>query len=229
MENVWLKESLFSGMTANAFKLGTVLTLGWFWPRVAGCSVLYRGSSMGAIGFVNILTVTEANAQMVSVPSYVKHSKSSTYFYVIRRLNCCGQQEHTLAAAVKVAIDADGNLVQSRPNSVFGARIEQVAGSKVQLSWFYCPLEQESEPVCFKIYYDSGTGQIDYQNFIAMINYKGQRFYNYRSDTLDAGRYLFAIRTEDIKGLKSSSSTELMIQIVTESPDAVDILGAKAI
>jgi len=28
METKWLKEALYTGMTANAFKLGTVLTLG---------------------------------------------------------------------------------------------------------------------------------------------------------------------------------------------------------
>ena len=54
VERDWLREALFNGMTANAFKLGTTLSLGWFWVRVAGCSVLYRGSSMGEIDFVNI-------------------------------------------------------------------------------------------------------------------------------------------------------------------------------
>ena len=184
---------------------------------------------MAAIDFADILAVTEADAQMVSPPSYVQHSKSSTYFYVIRRANCCGQQEQTLSAAVKVEIDADGNLAESRPNSIFGASIEQVAGGKVQLSWFYCPVEQESEPACFKIYYDGGTGQINYQNSIAMINYRGLGFYSYRGEMLDAGRYLFAIKTEDINGVESSSSAQLLIQTVTVGPDAIDILGAESV
>ena len=71
METMWLKEVLFAGQTSNAFKLGTVLTLGWFWPRIAGCSVLYRGSSMETIEFENILAVTEADACQVLPPSYV--------------------------------------------------------------------------------------------------------------------------------------------------------------
>ena len=229
METTWLKEALFGGMTANAFKLGTVLTLGWFWPRVGGCSLLYRGGSMEQIDFANILTVAEVDAGQIQPPSYVQHNSSSTYFYVIRRTNNCGDQEHTLAAAVKVSIDADGDLAQPQPNSIFGAAAKQVAGSNIQLVWFYCPVEQKSEPVCFKVYYDSGTGQIDYGNPIATIRYVGRRFYNYQSDALDAGRYLFAIRPEDAGGTENSSLARLRIQLDTTSPDAIDVLSAEAV
>jgi len=225
METKWLKEALFSGMTANAFKLGTVLTLGWFWPRVTGCSVLYRGSSMEAIDFANILTVAEAEAHEISPPSYIQHNNNSTYFYVIRRVNNCGEQEYTLAAAVKVTIDTDGELAQPQPNSIFEVRAKQVAGSKIQLAWFYCPIDQKSKPVCFKIYYDAGTGQIDYETCIAAIRYASRRFYSYQSGILEAGRYLFAIRTEDSAGTKDSSLAQLRIQLDTTSPDAIDILS----
>ncbi len=225
METKWLKDALFVGMTANAFKLGTVLTLGWFWPRTGGCSLLYRGSSMERIDFANILTVADAEAAEISPPSYVQHSDSSTYFYVIRRANNCGDQEHTLSAAVKVSLSANGELVPPRPNSVFGVRSQQVNGNKIELIWCYCPIEQESAPAYFKVYYDAGTGQIDYENPIATIGYAGRRFYNYQSGILEAGRYLFAIRTEDSAGTKDSSLAQLRIQLDTTSPDAIDILS----
>jgi len=228
METKWLKEALFSGMTANAFKLGTVLTLGWFWPRVTGCSVLYRGSSMEAIDFANILTVAEAEAHEISPPSYIQHNNNSTYFYVIRRVNNCGEQEYTLAAAVKVTIDTDGELAQPQPNSIFEVRAKQVAGSKIQLAWFYCPIDQKSKPVCFKIYYDAGTGQIDYENSITVIHYIGRTFYNYQSDTLDTDRYLFAIKAEDSAGTENASLARISIQLNTTSPDAINILSAEA-
>ena len=229
MESKWLKEALFSGMTANAFKLGTVLTLGWFWPRIAGCSVLYRGSSMEQIDFANILTVADADACLISPPSYVQHESSTTYFYVIRRANNCGDEEHTLAAAVKVSIDANGDLVQPQPNNIFGARAEQIAGNKVQLIWYYCPVEQESEPACFKVYVDDRTGQIDYENPIAIISYEGRKFYSYQSNTLDAGTYLFAIRAEDAVGVENPSLNQIKIQLDTTSPDAIDILSVETV
>ena len=229
MEPLWLKGALFTGMTANAFKLGTVLTLGWFWLRVTGCSVLYRGYSMEAIDFANILTVAETNAYEISPPSYMQHNNSTTYFYVIRRVNNCGEQECTLAAAVKVAIDADGELAQPQPNSIFEVRAKQVASNKIQLTWFYCPIDQKSEPVRFKIYYDAGTGQIDYENSIATISYAGRIFYNYQSDTLNADRYLFAIKAEDNAGTENASLARISIHLNATSPDAIDILSAEAI
>ncbi|MBA7545487.1 hypothetical protein ES705_37856 [subsurface metagenome] len=226
METKWLKGALFAGMTGNAFKLGTVLTLGWFWARVGGCSALYRGSSMERIDFENVLAVAEADAAEISPPSYVQHNSSSTYFYVIRRANNCGDEERTLAAAVKVSIDVNGNLADPQPNSIFEATAQQVAGNKVQLVWFYCPIEQQSAPACFKVYYDGGTGQIDYENPIATIRYAGRRFYSHQSNTLNAGKYLFCIRAEDAAGTENGSLEQLRIQLDATSPDAIDILSA---
>ena len=229
METKWLKEALFAGMTANAFKLGTVSTLGWFWPRVAGCSVLYRGSSMESIDFANILTVADADAAEISPPSYVQYNNSTTYFYVVRRANNCGDQEHTLAAAVKVSIDANGDLAEPQPNNVFEIRARQMNGNKIELIWCYCPIEQESAPAYFKVYYDAGTGQIDYENPIATIRYAGQRFYSCQSGSLEANKYQFCIRAEDAIGTENGSLAQIKIQLDTTSPDAIDILSAETV
>ena len=229
MENKWLKDSLFAGMTANAFKLGTVLSLGWFWPRITGCQILYRGDSMETINFANILAVVNLDAGEVCAPSYVQHNSNSIYFYVIRRVNECGQEEHTLSAAVKVAIDADGNLSQSQPNSIFEAKAKQIDGDKIELLWYYCPLEQKSSPVHFNIYYDNSSGQIDYENPVAVIEYAGRAFYRYQSNSLEDGTYLFAVRVEDSAGIENRCLARLKIQLDTTNPDAIDILKAEAV
>ena len=229
METKWLKEALFAGMTANAFKLGTVLTLGWFWPRVAGCLVLYRGRSMERIDFANILTVADAEAAEISPPSYVQYDDSTTYFYVVRRANNCGDQEHTLSCAVKVSIDANGDLAEPQPNDVFEIRARQVNDNKIELIWCYCPIEQESAPAYFKVYYDAGTGQIDYENPIATIRYAGRRFYNYRSGSLEADKYQFCIRTEDAAGTENGSLAQIKIQLDTTSPEAINILSTETV
>ena len=225
----WLREALFNGMATNAFKLGTTLSLGWFWVRVAGCSVLYRGPSLERIDFTNILTVAEQNACEISPPSYIPHNNSSTYFYVIRRFSNCGYQELTLAAAAKVSIDANGELEKPQPSNIFSSKAEQVDGNKIQLVWFYCSLEQKSQPVCFNVYYDGGMGQIDYENSLAKISYEGRRFYSYQSGALGAGGYLFTIRAEDADGVENSSSAQLKIQLDTTNPDAIDILSTETV
>jgi hypothetical protein len=112
METRFLKDALFSGMTSNAYKLGTVLSLGWFWMRTAGCSTLYRGPSMEKVDFDNLLVVAELNADTISPPDYLPHDNGSTYFYIVRRVNGCGYQEHTLSAAVRVSLDTEGNLAE---------------------------------------------------------------------------------------------------------------------
>ena len=229
MEITFLKEALFSGMTANAFKLGTVLTLGWFWPRVDGCSVLYRGGSVATIDFDNILDVAALEAGQISPPSYVAHSNNSTQFYLVRKVNGCGYLERTLKAAVKITIDAQGNLAVPEPNSIFDATITQTDADKAKIVWYYCPLDQNSEPTCFNIYYDSGTGQIDYENPIATINYAGRKFYSYTTDSLDADEYIFAVKAQDADGVEDSSLGCSEIQINPLTPDAIEILSTSVI
>lgn len=229
METKWLKEALFAGMTANAFKLGTTLTLGWFWVRVSGCSMLYRGFSMEQIDFKNILSVDEADAAEVSVPSYVQHNNDTSYFYIIRRSNSCGIEEYTLNAAVRVSIDVNGELAELQPSKVCKIKWQQVDGEKIQITWYYCPIEQQSAPAYFKVYYDAGTGQIDYENSVATIFYAGHRFYNYQSNALGAGEYLFTVKVMDIAGTEDCSFARRKVKLNTMGPDAVDILSAEAV
>ncbi len=225
MDTMWLREALFGGMTCNGFKLGTVLNMGWFWSRVSGCSVLYRGCSMEAIDFARILSVAKPDAEESSPPSYIQHEEAAVYFYAVRRTNNCGDQEYGLNASVKVLIDSDGNLAPRQSNNIFRAGAKQVAGSKVQLVWHYCSLEQESEPASFKVYYDGGTGQVDYENPLAVISCAGRRFYSYTTNTLSADRYLFCIRAKDAAGTENKSFAQVEVQLEAECPDAVDILS----
>lgn len=222
-------DSLYEGDSANGIKFGMGLTGGDFWPRINGCSVLYRGSAMNLIDFTNLMVVAEMDSSEISTPCYIPHDNNSTYFYVFRRINGCGHEEHTLAAAVKVSIDSSGELVDPQPNCVFEARAEQVDGSKVRIVWYYCPIEQQSPPTCFNVYYDACAGQIDYENPIATISYAGRRFYSYTSDVFDAGKYLFAIRVEDTFGTENVSLALIRVELYSGNPIEVNILNAKVI
>jgi len=229
METKWLKEVLFAGMTVDGFKLGTVLSLGWFWLRIAGCSMLYRGENIDAVDFTKILVVANTDSPEISLPSYIKHNNSSIYFYVIRRVNNCGVQEQTMGAAVKVSIDADGNLTLFPPNNIFTVKAKQIDSDKIYLLWYYCSIEQKTKPVSFNVYYDEETGQINYQDPIETIIYAGRVFYSYKSDTLNAGKYLFAIKPEGVDSKENDSLRQIKIQLNTTSPKQIDILNAKAV
>ncbi len=225
----WLCDVLFNGTTANAFKLGTTMSLGWFWMHVTGCSALYRGPSVDEIDFTNILTVVNIDAAQISPPCYCPHDNNSTYFYIVRRFNHIGYQEQTLRAAVKVTIDHNGELAKPRPNNIYAAKIEKTENNKVQLIWFYCPIEQESQPKQFNIYYDNRTGQIDYENPIATIDYQERKFYSFLYEISEPGKYLFAVRAEDIEATENNSSVKLSIQISNTNPNPIEILDTKGV
>lgn len=229
MEGKWFRDCLFSGMSANAFKLGTVLSLGWFWFRLSGCSVMYRGKGMEEIDFHKLLAVGPSEAQQLQPPDYFEHENDSKYFYIIRRVNLCGMEEQSLGAAVRVVIDPSGELAEPEPNAVFGAKIEHSGSNKVKLLWFYCPVGQGERPVCFNIYTDNGTGQLDYETAIAKIPYTKPQFYSYEADVSGAGKHLFAIRAEGGNGVENSSLVFLQTQLLTVSPEAIDILKTEAV
>ena len=229
METRFLKDALFGGMTSNAFQLGTVLSLGWFWMRVSGCTVLYRGLSMETIDFDGILVVSEYDSTLVTPPDYLEHNIDTTYFYVVRRVNVCGNEEQTLAGAIKIAIDSNGDIVEPRPNNIFEVKAKQIAGSKIELIWFYSPLRQETEPVCFNVYYDNGTGEIDYQNKLSTVNYNGRKFYSYTTGALVSGKYLFAVRAEDLSGNENVSLAQVTVDLSDLSPTGITILSTESI
>jgi hypothetical protein len=229
METQFLRDALFTGMTPNAFKLGTVLTLGWFWPRVKGCCVLYRGDCMGGIDFGNVLGIADLGSEEISPASCLQHEANSTWFYVVRRVNSCGCLEHTLSAAVKVSMDTGGDLAKPRPNGILGVRAEQLDGDRIGLVWFYCSLDQESPPARFRIYFDYGTGQIDYEDSIAIVSYVGQRYYCFETESLEPGDYLFCVRAEDAAGTEGSSSAQMKIQLDTASPCKIDVVSVETI
>ncbi len=228
MEKDFYRDALLEGMTSNSFKLGTVLSLGWFWMRVDGCSVLYRGDDMDAIDFVDVLSVSEIDAEQMNVPSYVGHENDSIYFYVVRRVNSCGNQEQTLLASVRVAIDSIGDLVEPHPNNLFAAKAKQIYGNKIELSWYYCPLAQESEAESFVIYSDGGSGAIDFENSVATVDYAGRRFYSYTSGILNTGRYLFCVKVEDESG-QASGGILISVELDGDTPGSIELVDAESI
>ncbi len=225
MDTKFYRDALFGGMTSNAFKLGTVLTLGWFWVRRDGCAILYRGSSFWTVDFEDILLVTGPEPIEITVPSYIPHEGGQTYYYAVRRANGFGCLEHGLQGVVKAVIDAEGRLLKPRPNSVFALKAEQQTDSSIRLSWYYCPLAQESEPVRFNIYGDNGTGEVDYENAIAVTEYEGKGFYSCEVTVADDGRYSFAVRAEDKAGTEGDVSVNTIdiVSIVSDSPVIADV------
>ena len=216
-------------MTSAAFKLGIVPTQGWFWMRRNGCTVLYRGASIAEIDFSRIVCVTGPQVQELSLPAHLSHAPGSTYCYLVRRFNGCGYQEHTTSAAVVVRIAPDGRLAGLAPNAVFGRSGEQVSANRLRLTWFYGPLEQEAAPEHFNIYWDNGTGQVNFESPIATVPYGKHKFYGYECDVPSEGQYTFVIKAEGAGHVESLPSPRLSLQINSGPPQAAEIVAAVAV
>ena len=73
--------------------------------------------------------------------------------------------------------------------------------------------------ICF----DNGTGQIDYENSIADIQYTGQKLYRFKTMSLNAGTYTFAIKAIDSSGIEDNSLKKIKIQINNMKPSPMEI------
>jgi len=100
--------SLYGGDSANGAKLCMGITDGDFWARPAGLQLLYHGREVNDVDFGRIADVSNINENSFEIAS---GQPLSRHLYIARRVNCCGIEEQTLSAAVKVTFDSIGNLI----------------------------------------------------------------------------------------------------------------------
>lgn len=222
-------DSLFEGDSANGVKLCLGLTGGDFWARLAGCQNLYRGVSGYDIDFDAILVSRDIDEASITIPSFAGHQADSSYVYVLRRTNGCGDEEWTFRAAVRLKFDENGDIVEPACNDVFSLTAEQIEGPKVRLVWYYCPLSEGAACVSFNIYWDNGSGEIDYVNKLAAIDYAGSRYYSFETDVLSEERYQFCIRAESASAQENEHLGTVQIQIRDTLQQGVEMLEAHAV
>jgi len=222
-------DSLFEGDSAKGTKLCLGLTGGDFWARISGCQNLYRGPSAEAINFDTILATRDVEEDSVTVPDFAGHQVLSSFVYVLRRANICGYEERSFCAAVKVSFDGQGNLIEPGCNDVFTLTARQVAGPRAWLLWYYCPVGQGAEPLSFNIYWDSGTGQIDYETALGCLDYVGPRYYGFETDVLSEESYKFCVRAVSRDGQENDDLGTIRIQIREAVPESIGLLNAKVV
>jgi hypothetical protein len=228
-ERSQLRDALSNGMTSTAFQLGTLLTQGWFWTRREGATAVYRGPSLAQVDLERIVHVAELQAGEIVLPPGLSHPPGSTHCYLVRRSNSQGDPERTTAAAAIVRIGPDGQLAPPAPNAVLGLRGETIGGRRLRLTWFYCPLEQETAPQEFHIYWDSGAGLMDLEHPLATVPCGGHRCYQWDTQPLDDGQYTFALCPCDINHTESRSLASIVCPLVAREPEVPTILGVQAV
>ena len=114
-------------------------------------------------------------------------------------------------------------------NTIFSVKARQIEDDKIELIWFYWPIEQKATCASFEIYYDNGSGQIDYENALVEIDYTGQRFYTWQSGQLAEKKYLFCIRALTLAGLNDGFPGQIKIHLDTTKPEAAEIVEVIAV
>lgn len=220
-------DSIFEGDSANGVKLGMGLTNGDFWPRPNGCQNLYRGNSFYTIDFDDILAVIDTDEELITVSGF-DHEACETYLYVLRRVNCCGDEERSLVAAVKVEFDTLGNLVEPCCNNILSVGAEQYKGPRLWLIWHYCPIDQQAECGHFNIYWDGGSGEIDFETAICAIDYAGPGLYCYETGVLTESEHIFCVKAISETAVMNGLSGRVEVQIRDLAPNSIDMLLAGA-
>jgi len=159
----------------------------------------------------------------------VGHEVGQSYLYVVRRANRCGDEEQSFGMAIKAVFDGEGDLIEPGCNKVFSIFAEQIEGPGVRVVWYYCPVGQEAVCGGFNVYSDNGTGQVDYETSVAVVDYAGARFYSYESGVLSEGRYLFVIRAVSKDGQEDDFDGAIEIEIGDMLPDGVGSLSAECV
>lgn len=225
----WQQDALFNGMTSRAFQLGTALTQGWFWMRRNGCQVVYRGPSLDEIDFTMILHVIDIAAPQFSLPAWVSHAPGASYCYLVQRFNGAGWREQTTGAAAAVRFGLDGLPADPTPKPVSALEARQSDSTALRLAWSYDPLDQDTAPDRFNVYWDGGTGLIDLQNPVAVLDYKGRRFYCHECEVDAGGDYTFIVRTQSTTGEESMSSQRAQCQVRSVPPPSPSLIVADPI
>ena len=217
----WRQDALFNAATARAVRLGTVLSMGWFWNRPSGCLTLHRGASMDNIDYRYPLCTAEPSVQQLQVPAWVQSVPGGEYFYTVRLYNRCGQSHRCDSAAVKVAFDGSGELLTAVPNGIYNFSAKQIAGNEIEFRWYYNPLNQQNTPASFKLFWDAGSGQINFNAPLAQIDYRGGGFYSYIKIGGFPQRYLFALCAADAGGISGPPARlEILVRAVP-APQAI--------
>lgn len=221
-------DSLYEGDSANGVKLCMGVTGGDFWTRLTGCQNLYRGNSVETIDFNNILIAANTNELTIIIGGLIYHQAGEVYFYVLRRVNSYGDEEQTLGTALKTAFDDNGNLIWAVCNNVFNISAEQTAGPRCGLLWYYCPIGQEQAVDYFNIFSNNGSGGVDYNNPVAVVDYVGRGFYSYETGVLSNSSHLFCVRPVSSSGLEDGFFGIVEIDITDSAPQGIDIIQAQA-
>jgi len=226
MESKFQTDAVLLGRSANAVKLGTILTFGRFWVRQAGCHTVYAGQD-GNMDYDTVQAVMELADSQVAIVNQSLPA-DTIWHYVRRQVSDCGLESDDSAPVCIVRVDASGDAIGLAPNRPKGLTATALAGGLVKLRWRYSTLDQPVAAANFNIYLDSGSG-FDFDTPYAVVaapaslaGGAGTDRLSWTSTALSHGqRYRFCVRSESAAGGETQNTDSVAIVADSVGPDAI--------
>lgn len=165
----------------------------------------YRIYSNAGSGYVDYDTVVATVAHPTVTWTSGAITTAGTWNYGVRAVDSGGLEE--LNSDVVVSIELVGSPVSEEadlPNAPTGLEALAVAGAKIQLTWVYNDIDEEATPDTFTIYYDNGSGTVNYVNALDTVLYstgttlnKHLTFTFTSAALMDTTTYIFGVRAKD--------------------------------
>lgn len=225
MELKFFKHALFGGRSANAIKIGTILTLGRFWVRRNRCHTVYRGQD-GVMDYERVQATMDLDDEDVAISGQVLPA-NTIWHYIRRQVSDCGLESTDSDSAV-VRIDVDGEMIPLTPNAPLSLQIEQLSGARLQLRWRYGEIGQEIAPTGFHIFIDSGSGfDFETPDDSVLYYFGGNGEFSWTSPVLTDGQmYSVSVRSYATAAGESQNTNYVSAKADAGGPPAASNLAA---
>lgn len=202
------------GLTEWGLANGLLLTGGWFWARVRGGYLLYRGrGGRGQIDWRQPAGAAGFDAREIHEFPWKPRGPAGSYRYGVTAIGCAGMEAAPTAEAVGCGVDDNGVLIGGLPGEVERLWAEPAAQGRVLLRWCYSAQYEAARPSEFRIYDDAGTGQIDYSHSVGSTAWDLRRqVYSWLSGTYEPGvRMRFGVRARNAAGPAAGAEVEVVV------------------
>ncbi|KPK96962.1 MAG: hypothetical protein AMK75_07580 [Planctomycetes bacterium SM23_65] len=192
-----------------------------------GCR-LYHNSGIGPIDYATVRGVkSEYDPTWTSdAMSYPK-----TWRFGARAYNEYGE-ENNVNVTEGVDLLESGEESPARPNRPAGLRAAPAADGKVELTFSYNATNEEAECTHFHVYYDAGSGEVDYTNPIGSVNRDEGPFtyYSFLSGALTDGQtYLFAVRAAAAEDVEDDGIECVEVTADAQAPTQPESLSGQVV
>lgn len=186
------------------------------WTASASADIAsYRIYSNGGSGYIDYDTVVATVSHPTVTWTSGAISSSGIYNYGVRAVDSGNKEEFN--TDVIVSVDIIGPPITEQPdvpNEPTGLTATATGGGKITVAWVYNDREEDATPTKFNVYYDNGTGNVDYNTPLTSVNYStgtqdGRHLaFSYLTAALtDTTTYIFGVRSSTATDEEDNTTT----------------------